>query len=134
VTEIAKGDQSLSWRWFSRVADVAQRAGSAAISYVLELHVDAVRIADIQFGRAFGAAAGIRSARPYPGFQSTRGAFHHAMIGQRPGDSIDRETLHRHAEVRHSRLGVRAALGQTDVLRAGPDAETGGHILVMLNR
>ena len=56
------------------------------------------------------------------------------MIFKSFRDAIDAEILDRHAEVRDGRLGVGAALGQADVLRAGADAEAGGYILAMLNR
>jgi hypothetical protein len=56
------------------------------------------------------------------------------MIGKRLRDPVDSEMLHRHAEMRDRRLGIRAALRQADVLETRSDAETGRHVLVMLNR
>jgi hypothetical protein len=55
------------------------------------------------------------------------------MIRKGLGDALYAEAIDGHAEVGDSRLGVYATLGEADVVGAGPDPETRGYSLAMLN-
>src|SRR6266566_3656348 len=87
----------------------------------------------MEFRCALFGPARIRTAHSHPRLHGTWLAFRHSMIGKSLCDARNAEAVNSHAEMGDSGLGVCAALGQADVLGPGPDSETCGYALAMLN-
>jgi hypothetical protein len=131
MAEAAEREESLGGRGFGWLTGAARRPGSTTIADVLELNAEAIGIAQVEFRCAVWGATRIRAAHPHPRLHGAWVALGHAMTGKGLCDARDAETIDGHAEVGYGGFNIGTGLGQADVLRATPDAETNRYALAV---
>ena len=127
-------DQSLLRRRLDQAADVAEHAAAAAVAPVLQLHVDAIGIADVHFGCPFLRAALVRlPQRDLHLHRAALVALRHAVLGEHLQHAVHVEVLDADAHVIDARR--RRAAGEVEKLRSGADPQLdAGRSLPRLNR
>src|SRR5882672_9376823 len=106
--------------------NVSEITGAATVTWMLKLDDQSVRVAQIDFGRAF-THFDLNLHRTDGG-----GAFD-AMVDERLDGVVDREVFDRDAELTDARRHTSTALPQRQKLRPRSDAQTDGLSLARLN-
>ena len=139
VAPAAQRDQAFLRRRLRGGAHVAERAASAAVPRILQLHHDAVGIAEIQLRRALARAARVRAAHAHahlhrPAAQAAAAGVSRlvrprdAALAERSRDPVHVEIVHAQADVVDVRpAGPRGA--HAEELRARADLQVRRHAL-----
>ena len=127
MADVPRRDQPGGRRRLRRRAELAEQALAAAVGGVLQLHHDAVRVAEVELRRPLRRAAEFgpphSHAHPPRRVPPGRVGRRDAVPAEGPDEAAGVEVVHREAEMVDVRPRVGSAAAQREELRPVPDAQ-----------